>query len=201
MRVLFIIPAAFNYFADISQAAFHLAEKLQAEGVHVEPFTLQYSQPSREFKKSVGPHGSKQRGFTYKETIPFKELHAALSVADIIHLHIPFLGFGGEILRFKKNNPSVPLVITRYRHVPYQDLFSLFVMGYNAYYGPKLAAEADALVDFSGSVFKKELVKGHFKKSETLTNAESGVQLLYTANEKQPFFIKYLTLLSQHSYF
>ncbi len=202
MHALHIIPAALGYFEDIAAAAFLFAERLQGSGIDVEPFTLQTGQPSRGLRRSVESKTIVSgQGFAYSNTLGFKGLSRALAAADIVHLHAPFLGFGKELLRFKQEYPERPLVITYYGKLEYQDFFSLCIRGYNAWYLPKLMAVTQAVVEPCGGAFKKTLPRQNGDEIVTLTNAVSGVQLRYRQKVQNSFFIHYLELLKQHSYF
>lgn len=142
MRVIHIIPSAFEYFNDIRSQAFKLLEELNKLGVETEAFTLQYGSPNKMEKSSI------------KESAPSVHSHigdfdidsaiASFSDFDVVHLHCPFFGAAGKILNWKKNNPNVPLVITFYRDVRIEDAFSLFIRLYSAYFLPKIFSLADA---------------------------------------------------------
>jgi len=147
MRVIHVIPSAFDYFSDIRSQAFKLLDGLHKLGVDTEAFTLQYGAPNKAEKVSV------------KEASPSVHNHigdfdinsaiASFSDFDVVHLHCPFFGAAGRILRWKQNNQSTPLVVTYYRDVQIVDLMSLFIRLYNAYYLPKFFKLADAMSRFN----------------------------------------------------
>lgn len=147
MKVIHIIPSAFDYFNDIRSQAFKLLDGLHKLDVETEAFTLQYGLSNKAEKKSV------------KEAAPSVHSHigdfdinsaiASFSDFDVVHLHCPFFGAAGKILQWKKDNPNTPLVITFYREVRVLDLMSLFIRLYNAYYLPKFFKLADAASQFN----------------------------------------------------
>ncbi len=147
MKVIHIIPSAFEYFDDIRSQAFKLLEELNKLGVETEAFTLQYGSPNKAEKLSI------------KESAPSIHNHigdfdidtaiASFSDFDVVHLHCPFFGAAGKILRWKIDNPNTPLVITYYRQVKVLDLMSLIIKLYNAYYLPTFFKLADALSQFN----------------------------------------------------
>ncbi len=201
MQVLTIIPAVFDYFDSIRESAFRSAEIAQSQGITVEPFTLQLGKPSRATQRSVAEAAVTGKGFSLSETISLRSLEDALQEAQIVHLHAPFLGFGAEILAFKKKFPGRKLVITWYGSLPYRNLFNLFIMGYNGYYLPRLLKLADAVVQPVEATQFQQLTGKMIQEVQTLTNAPGGVQLSMYQDQTTPLFTYYLELLLQQSIF
>ncbi len=146
MRVIHIIPSAFEYFDDIRSQAFKLLDGLHKLGVENEAFTLQYGSPSQAEKTSV-----REASPSVHDMVGTFDISSAIkdfADFDIVHLHCPFFGAAGKILRWKKLNSSIPLVITYYRDVRIVDLMSLFISFYNKYYLPKLFRLSDAVDRF-----------------------------------------------------
>lgn len=149
MRVIHIIPSAFEYFNDIRSQAFKLLDGLHKLGVETEAFTLQYGLSNKAEKKSI------------KEASPSVHSHMgdfdidsaikSFTDFDVVHLHCPFFGAAGKILQWKKNNPNTPLVVTFYREVKVVDLMSLFIKLYNAYYLPKFFKLTNAANRFNNA--------------------------------------------------
>ncbi|HSR88882.1 MAG TPA: glycosyltransferase family 4 protein [Candidatus Udaeobacter sp.] len=170
MRVIHVIPSAFEYFDDIRSQAFKLLEELNKLGVETEAFTLQYGSPNREEKASIkeaAPSVHSHIGdFNAKNVIE------SFSDFDIVHLHCPFFGAAGKILRWKKLNPNSPLVITYYREIKLEDTFSLIIRLYNAYFLPKIFNLADASYRFNREQSTESIA------AETLSVYNS----FYTAN-------------------
>lgn len=152
MKVLHIIPAAFDYFDDIRQAAFALINKLSDYDVEAEAFTLQYGAVTRAEKRAIV---SKAPGQRFLGSASIAELIGALSQYDLIHIHCPFLGAAGKIIAWKKEHPKIPLVVTFHRPVKTPDFFSLGIVWYNRYYLPKLFAIADVIAAPSRQLFQK----------------------------------------------
>ncbi len=147
MRVIHIIPSAFEYFDDIKSQAFKLLDGLHKLGVEAEAFTLQYGSTNKAEKASV--KAASLSVHNYIGNFDIDSAIADFSDFDIVHLHCPFFGAAGKILRWKKLNPSIPLVVTYYRQVRAEDLMSLFIRFYNAYYLPKIFKLADAVERFN----------------------------------------------------
>lgn len=135
MRVIHVIPSAFEYFDDIRSQAFKLLDGLHKLGVETEAFTLQYGSPNKAQKTSIKEASPSVHNFIGDFDI--NSAIANFSDFDIVHLHCPFFGAAGKILHWKKLNPDIPLVITYYRDVRVKDVLSLFIRFYNMYYLPK----------------------------------------------------------------
>lgn len=147
MRVIHIIPSAFDYFNDIRSQAFALLESLHKLGVENEAVTLQYGAPGKTIKESV--RRSAPSVHNYLGDFDMESVIKSFADFDIVHLHCPFFGGAGKILKWKKANPRAPLVCTYYRDARFEDMISLFIKFYNAYYLPKIFKLAEAVDWFS----------------------------------------------------
>lgn len=145
MRVIHIIPTAFDYFDDIKKHAFKLVEEMnEYADFEAEAFTLQYSSTSKSERAEIGrvaPHqkyiGSQMTG----EAIEY------LNRFDVIHLHAPFLGAGQMLWRWRQNNPDNIFIVSDYRRVPIVDLISVGIGWYNNYYLKRLKSLADTILE------------------------------------------------------
>lgn len=151
MRVIHIIPSAFDYFGDIRSQAFKLLDGLHKLGIDTEAFTLQYGAPSKSFKQSVKEDSPSAHNF--KGSLGIDAVIDNLSEFDIVHLHCPFLGAANKIIKWKDLNPNIQLVITYYRDVPFDDGFSLFVKLYNFYFLPKIFALSSVIICHNFDLF------------------------------------------------
>lgn len=146
MRVIHFVPSAFDYFADIKSVAFELVAGLSEAGVENEIIALQYGvlpQAEKDENQSVKTN---YLGARYEGVINFHETLQDLSGFDVVHLHAPFLGAANEIIKWKKNNPEIPLVVTYYRDIPIVDLISVFLRWYNSRYLSKIFLIADRVI-------------------------------------------------------
>src|SRR3989344_1269126 len=175
MKVLHIIPSAFNYFDDIRAEAFELIESLHKLGVEAEAFTLQYGGvgSSKRYEgqvKEVAP----SRHFA--GTVRGEELVASFGEYDLIHVHCPFFGAARGILHWKELNPKIPLVATYHRAFVATDLFGWCIKWYSDYYLPKILSVADAVVyeprDAANAVVK------YVKDSRKLVELNSSANFL-----------------------
>ncbi|MCX6782091.1 MAG: hypothetical protein NTW66_03170 [Candidatus Magasanikbacteria bacterium] len=151
MNVIHIIPSVFDYFDDIRDSAMALAERERDFGINAEAYTLQYGTVSR----------NEQAVTAYKTpTMKFSGLFSGsyviseLDAADVVHLHAPFMGLAGDLIKWKKER-NIPLIVTFYRNVNIRDLFSLLLSLYNRYYLPKIINLADLVIASTSDTCKK----------------------------------------------
>lgn len=166
MRVIHIIPSAFEYFGDIRSQAFKLLDGLNKIGVDTEAFTLQYGAPSKAFKDSVKADSPSVHDF--KGNVGIDELIENLDEFDIVHLHCPFLGAARKIINWKKLNPDFPLVVTYYRDVRFDDLFSLFIKLYNFYFLRKIFALSSIVICRNFEEFQNSSGVGYMNNKSKL---------------------------------
>ena len=152
MKVIHIIPSAFDYFDDIRSQAFKLLDAQTDSGLETEAFTLQYGVTTKSDRNVAAESAPSHE---YKDTHNVGALIASLDKYDIVHLHTPFFGAAGSILKWKRHKTSRPLVVTYYRDQILSDLFSVFVRLYNTFYLPKIFFIADALICPSFDNFNK----------------------------------------------
>lgn len=172
MKVLHIIPSAFDYFNDIRATAFSLVGKLPGFGIEADAFTLQYGSASREERGEVAAKAPTQH---FLGLTSVAELIVALNDYDLVHMHCPFLGAAGKIITWKREHPKIPLVATFHRRVITPDFFSLGIVWYNRYYLPRLFAVADAITTPEIEIFQKSfgtalITDGKFYEVDDSTN-------------------------------
>lgn len=190
MRVMHIIPSAFEYFKDIKQEAFALAEEIEKleeveEPVKSEAITLQYGDPTRAEKFEIATVSPSKE---YQGEQPVAEIVNQFAAYDIVHLHAPFMGSGGMLKKWKERHPEHPFVITYYRDVLLPDFFAYIFKYYNAYYLPKLFHLADAVTCFSLADFNKSLGVKYLRDKNKLLplwNAESEPNVHLTDSEDE----------------
>lgn len=165
LRILHIIPAAFEYFDDIKSFAFGLVGEMNSyPGIFADVFTLQYGNPSKLDKEEVLDLSPNQE---YSGTETIEEAQSEMLSYDIIHLHAPFLGAASKIIAWKKENPEIPLFLTYYRNVGATDLIALGIKWYNSYYLPKVFEQADFINTFPWSDKAAQVfLKGKSEKTE-----------------------------------
>jgi len=158
MKVAHIIPSTFDYFSDIKTAAFSIAEQLDNYDIESNIITLQYQtseQSQKEEEKEIsGPKGPAP-SYSFKGLKSMGQAIDELSEYDLVHLHCPFLSAAGKILKWKQDNPNIPLLITYYREVIIKDLISIYITFYNKYYLSKIFKSAGAITCFSEKIARK----------------------------------------------
>ncbi len=147
MRVLHIIPAAFNYFDDIRFQAFKVVDGLSLFGIEAEAFTLQYGNTSMaEGSESPAQHrAARGNASQFMGMSTLADALATFAAFDILHVHAPLPAAAGKVIAWKKAHPHFPLVVSYYRPVKVVDFYSVGLLAYNALYMPALAAAADCL--------------------------------------------------------
>lgn len=166
MRVIHIIPSAFDYFGDIRSQAFKLLDGLHKLGVDTEAFTLQYGAATKSFKESVKEDSPSVHDF--KGNVGIDGVVENLDDFDIVHLHCPFLGAASKIINWKKSHPNIPLVITYYRDVRFEDLFSAFIKLYNFYFLSKIFAISSVVICQNFGLFSSSAGAGYMKDNNKL---------------------------------
>ncbi len=152
MKILHIVPAAFEYFEDIRERAFDLVDDLNQLGFDSEIVTLQYSAVSKRLEKKVAQETKKRIGF--EKIYSGEELSEKIAKADVVHLHAPFLGMGKKLLKYKREHPQKKFLITLHRNLPYVDFFTIIIWLYNGFYLKRLMNVADFVVAENEQVFR-----------------------------------------------
>lgn len=159
IKILHIVPAAFDYFEEIRKEAFLLVDGLSELGFENYVFTLQYEAVNKRLEKKVQGETKGKMGFEKMYNIT--EIKQKMDEADIVHLHTPFLGMGKKILEYKKNNPQKKFVVTVHRGLQYVDFFTIIIWLYNNWYLSKIFKIADFVCATDEDVFEKQ---GGFSK-------------------------------------
>ncbi len=145
MRIIHIIPTAFDYFDDIKRRAFKLVGEMnQYTGFESEAFTLQYNNATKSEQAEVKTIAPDQKYIGSQTT---GEAFEYLNNFDVIHLHAPFLGAGKMLRRWRKNNLDKVFVVSDYRSVPTVDLIAIGIKWYNKYYLKRLKSVADIILE------------------------------------------------------
>ena len=144
MKVIHLIPSAFDYFDDIRDKAMALVNAERELGIDAEAYTLQYGAATQREKNLIS---QKAPGLNFSGLINGGDLINDLGNYDIVHLHCPFFGLAKNLLAWKKSNPDKILVATVWREMKITDLFSVFVYLYNCYYWPKISKLCGRVID------------------------------------------------------
>ncbi|MCX6779851.1 MAG: hypothetical protein NT034_01570 [Candidatus Magasanikbacteria bacterium] len=142
MKVLHIIPSAFNYFDDIRREAFAWLEEENNFGLQSEVITLEYGTTTKKEESEVGVTAP-SRQFLGQQ--PISENANSWDRYDIINLHCPFFGAASQIISWAQANPNKALVVTYHNDFRTPDFFSLIIKFYNLYYLPKVFSIAKAV--------------------------------------------------------
>lgn len=163
MKVLHIIPSAFDYFDDIRSDAFKIIQIEGEYGVESQAITLEYGVVTKREKKEIKVSAPDKK-YLGQETI---EKNSELwSEFDIINLHCPFLGAAGKIFDWAKNNPDKSVVMTYHHDFKITDFFSWFIKLYNNFYLPKIFKQAKIVLFFFDRFETSQIGLKIFKNDE-----------------------------------
>ncbi len=174
MRVVHIIPSAFEYFDDIRSSAFALIAAEGKEGIESEALTIQYGTVTAKERRGVQTTAPKH---SFQSLSSSSQAFLKLAEFDIVHIHCPTLGVARQLIAWKKSHPTIPFVITWHRSPRWSDLFSLFIMGYTAWYMRRLFPLASAVVALSSCPYQSFIAKPSPQSFIDLTNSSGQVQL------------------------
>lgn len=146
MKVLHIVPAAFNYFDNIRSEAFAILEEENNFGIDSDVITLEFGSTTKKEQAEVKTASPGSRFMGQQSVV---ENTKSWDYYDVINLHCPFLGAGSHIINWAKDQPSKRLVITYHNDFKTPDFFSLIIKFYNLYYLPKLFSLAKAVCFFA----------------------------------------------------
>lgn len=146
MKVLHIIPSAFDYFDDIRHESFVFLEEEGDLGLESDAITVSYGNVTRKEKKEVINVAPSRR---YIGQDYFKKTVQAWDTYDVINLHCPFFGELGTVLNWSKAHPEKKLIVTYHHDFVAPDLFGYFIKLYNYYYLPKLFDLAELVIFFA----------------------------------------------------
>ncbi len=146
MKVLHIIPSAFDYFDDIRSESFGLLEEEGDLGLESDAISVSYGGITKKEKIEVMSTAPSRRYIGQED---FKKTIEAWNYYDIINLHCPFFGELGTILKWSKEHPEKCLIITYHHDFITPDFFGYLIKMYNYYYLPKLFDLAKSVVFFA----------------------------------------------------
>jgi len=198
MKILHIVPTAFEYFESIRKEAFDLVDSLGQLGFEVDIITLQYGAVSKRFENKIAQETKERIGF--EKMYSGDELFEKMEKADIIHLHTPFLGMGGKLLKYKREHPQKKFVITLYQNLPYIDFFTIIIWLYNNYYLRRLMNVADFVVAENEKVFRSGRGFAYLKDLNKFVSMENFNAFLLESNPHLTENINNLNINKQNLY-
>lgn len=142
MKILHIIPSAFNYFDDIRSEAFAWVEEENNFGLESEVITLEFGSTTKQEQAEIKV-SAPTRQFIGQE--PITQNAQSWDRFDIINLHCPFFGAAGQIIKWAQARTDKSLVVTYHSDFRTPDFFSLIIKLYNIYYLPKIFSLAKAI--------------------------------------------------------
>lgn len=196
MNILHIVPSAFEYFNDIRSFVFSIVEELdQFQNINQEVFTLQYGSLSKAVKVELETT-SPSRSFQALRSLD--SLLAVLEMADVVHLHAPFLGGAKKIYNALNDKP---LIVSYYRRVFLKDAFSFIIYWYNEFYLSRFIKRAGFITfgeflirrSFKNIIFQNNIPYINIaekQKKEPLTSSLTPVQLQVEVRRYAEIFLQ-----------
>lgn len=175
MRVLHIIPTAFNYFDDIRAEAFKILHTEGEHGIDANALTLDYGSTSKSDEEEVGEVAPKAQFLGHH---PMRRAMESWNDYDVVNLHCPFLGAASKILDWANKNKDKNLIITYHHDFRTPDFFSLIIKIYNIFYLPKLFKVAKRICFFGGRRRESStgiLLTGKKNDRKTVVLGQSGM--------------------------
>ena len=126
MKIAHIVSSFPPYYGGMGNVVFQTAGELRNRGHEVVVYTPQYFE-EKEIKDIDAPeekeHSKKLQdqidnvkrlrpSFQYGNAARLPQLYEELQGFDLVHMHYPFFGTASIIRKWKKKNPTIPLVIT-----------------------------------------------------------------------------------------
>jgi len=152
MKIIHIIPSAFEYFNSIRTLAFEVVEEQTKIGASVDAITLQYETTGKRLTNEI-----KKTSYSRKflGTVPAGKAIKNLDNYDVVHLHTPFLGGANDIIKWAKNKKDTLFVITYYYDFRDEDFIGKIIKWYNNFYLPKIFDLSDQVFVFGVEEFAK----------------------------------------------
>jgi len=164
MRVLHIIPSAFDYFDGIRFESFKILEMENKFGIDTDAITLEYGSSPKSSVSSTTKSFPRQK-FLGRDTIDrnVKEWDQY----DVVNLHCPFFGGAKKILDWAGSNDK-NLVLTYHCDFVSSDIIGWFIKIYNYFYLPKLAKKSKLISLFSSRYYDSKIGIKIFKNCENI---------------------------------
>lgn len=186
MKVVHIIPAAFDYFDSVKARAFAWIDKMSKYDLELEVLTVQYSTNSSQSDASGKTKSDRRK---YMGVISGQAGMANLSQFDLVHLHCPMLGGAGDVLKWLREESRPPLICTYHPAIKFPGVFGWLIRCYNQYYLPKLLVQADIVTVYSDQAGGQQIARRYGVNGDgwlaliddnqtTLTNHEIVLKLL-----------------------
>ncbi len=152
MKIAHIVSTYPPYYGGMGNVVFEMASRLADRGHTVEVFTPEYKRDDA----TPDEQGAFDEREDYARRLPapvaygnaayLPELQRELDSFDLVHLHYPFFGTAGLVRRWKKRNPTKPLVITYHMDTRGTGLKGLFFSCYAQWFMPSILKSADLLI-------------------------------------------------------
>lgn len=142
MKIAQIICSYPPYRGGMGNSVFENSKYLRKLGHNVEVFTPLYNESESKLPNVI----YEKPMFSFGKSARIKKFLNKLSDFDVVHLHYPFFGTAELIVKWKKENPKIPLVITYHMDATANGWKGLIFKIYSKLLMPKILNSADALI-------------------------------------------------------
>jgi len=163
MKIAMVTPVFFPYRAGIGNVAENEANELAKNGEDVFVFTPRFNQSEMEEKKD-GYQIFRLRPFFKFGNAAWINNFSGVEERDIIHLHYPFIGGVGAVLRLAKKCRK-PLVVTYHMDLIGRGWQKIFFKIYTFFTLPKIVKTAQKIIVSSWDYAEHGLLKKYVKKN------------------------------------
>ncbi len=181
MKIAILTPVFPPYLAGMGNVAAQEARGLIEKGVEITVFTPDYG-------KKILDDGVRRLKplLKFGNAAWLVNLKKELRDFEIIHLHYPFIGGVGTLLKFKKKTPRVPLVVTYHMDLTGQGWKGLFFKIYTWLTLSKLIRRADKILVSSFDYARHGRLKEYLERyPEKFSEVPFGIKIQDARNRKQ----------------
>jgi len=162
MKIAQIICSYPPYRGGMGNSVFENSKYLRKLGHSVEVFTPLYN----ESETKLPNVNYEKPSFSFGKAARINFFLNKLSRYDIVHLHYPFFGTAELFVKWKKENPNVPLVITYHMDATAQGCKGLVFKIYSKILMPKILNSADVLIASTFDFISNSEAKNIYKKTK-----------------------------------
>lgn len=163
MKIAHIVCRYPPYYSGMGTVVFETAAELVKRDHTMTVYTPEYyeekeiqasdapevAEPAPELQKNLDFAKRIEPSITYGNAARLSGLDKELGQYDLVHLHYPFFGTAGLVRRWKKKNPTVPLVVTYHMDTRATGWLGLIFKVYSRYFLPKILNSADVIIGSS----------------------------------------------------
>lgn len=177
MKIGIVTPVFPPYLAGMGNVAYAEALGLKKKGHDVVVVTPDYGNHSDSEVSNLKVNRLIPK-FKFGNAAWLNQLPAEFKNLDVVHLHYPFLGGVRVVLKFKKQNPQIPLVVTYHMDLIGKSWKRIFFKIYSILTIPKIFEVADKIIVSSLDYAESGLLKKYLLQNpKKFTEVPFGVEI------------------------